>query len=455
MKVVRDSKFRHVFGEAEKTKYEDLRVASKQTEANGIRCNSKYLCFPWESGGGGTLAVIPQSKTGRQPRDLPLITGHTGSILDFEFNPFDENMLISASEDLTMKLWQLPDEGLKQHLKEPLVTLEGHGKKITFSTFNRSAAGIVASSSFDMTTRIWNINEQEQAFSIDMPEQVMHLKWNYIGSLLAATCKDKKLRIIDPRQSKFVCEAKVHEGAKASKIEWLGGASATDENFKIVTTGFTAQAERQIGIWDMRKFEATDDIQEPLNMLMLDQGTGALFPYFDHGTQMLYVAGKGDANVRYFEADAADPFLHYISDYRSTVPQRGFDFVPKRCVNVGKHEIMRGFKLESGAVQPVSWKVPRKSEAFQADLFPDAPACVPSMAADDWVGGVECRAPTLQSMEPGKASDTAKTAGASVGVVSVKDLKKQLAEAQAKIDALEKENGLLKAEIAELKEGKA
>jgi len=310
----------------------------------------------------------------------------------------------------------------------------------------------VASTSFDLTTRIWNLGEQEEAFSVAMPDQVMHLKWNYTGSLLAATCKDKKLRLIDPRTSAFACEARIHEGAKASKVEWMGGASATDERHKFVTTGFTSQAERQIGVWDMRKMgPGGSDVAEPLNMLMLDQGTGALYPYFDPGTQMLYVAGKGDANVRYFEADPSEPYMHFISDFRTTVPQKGFAFFPKRCVDVSKHEIMRGLKLESTAVQPISFRVPRKSEAFQEDLFPDAPAGVPAMASDEWCGGAECRAPALQSMEPGKAATRESAPKAEAAVVSVKDLKKQLAEALAKVQALEKENELLKTELAQLK----
>ena len=38
--------------------------------------------------------------------------------MDFEFSPFDDHLLLSASEDLTMKLWQIPSDGLKQHLKD-------------------------------------------------------------------------------------------------------------------------------------------------------------------------------------------------------------------------------------------------------------------------------------------------------------------------------------------------
>mmetsp|Transcript_130214 Transcript_130214/g.291165 ORF Transcript_130214/g.291165 Transcript_130214/m.291165 type:complete len:459 (+) Transcript_130214:63-1439(+) len=453
MKVVRDSKFRHVFGEPDKKTYEDLRLSSKATESTGIRGNSKFFSFPWDSGGGGALAVVPLPRTGRLPRDLPLVTGHSGPILDFEFNPFDDNMLCSCSEDLTVKVWNIPDEGIKAHLKEPLVNLEGHGKKVSFCTHNPSVNGIVATTSFDLTCKIWNIAEQEEAFSLPVADQVLSLKWNYTGSLLAATCKDKKLRIIDPRQRSIAAECKIHEGAKASKVEWLGSTNLLDECNKLVTTGFSSQAERQLNVWDMRNFSSTEDAKE-LNQLILDQGTGALYPFWDPGCQMLYLAGKGDGNVRFFEATPEEPYLHYISDYRSTTPQKGFAFFPKRCVDVSRHEIMKGLKLETTSVIPISFRVPRKSEAFQEDLFPDCTAGVAAMQAEEWVSSEESRPPIQQSMRPGAASAAAAQgagSGAATGVVSVKDLKKNLAEAQVRIQALEKENELLKAELAQLK----
>eukprot|EP00415_Alexandrium_ostenfeldii_P002792 UN2792 len=113
---------------------------------------------------------------------------------------------------------------------------------------------------------------------------------------------------------------------------------------------------------------------------------------------------------------------------------------------------MKGLKLESSAVVPISFRVPRKSEAFQDDIFPDCPAGVPTMAADEWASSTEARPPILRSMQPGaEASTAARTSVSSAGVVSVKDLKKQLGEAQARIQALEKENEVLKAEMAQLK----
>merc|ERR1719210_839158 len=222
---------------------------------------------------------------------------------------------------------------------------------------------------------------------------------------------------------------------------------------KLVTTGFSQQAERQIAIWDMEKFSSSEDV-EPLNLLQLDNGTGALYPFFDESTGMLYIAGKGDGNVRYFEFTNEDPYLHFISQFGTTTPQKGFDFLPKRCVDTKVHEIMKGLKLESNSIQPVSFKVPRKSEAFQEDIYPDSPAAAPAMTADEWVSGAKARPPLLQSMRPGEAKlEAKKPAAAGAGVVSVKDLKNQLAEAQARIKSLEQENELLKKELSTLKGG--
>ena len=51
--------------------------------------------------------------------------------------------------------------------------------------------------------------------------------------------------------------------------------------------------------------------------------TGVLFPYYDHDTRMVYVAGKGDGNVRYYEALDEQPWAFYLSQFISGAPQRG------------------------------------------------------------------------------------------------------------------------------------
>jgi coronin-1B/1C/6 len=49
--------------------------------------------------GGGALAVIPLTERGKLPDIIPLFKGHSGPVLDTDFNPFNDSVLASASED--------------------------------------------------------------------------------------------------------------------------------------------------------------------------------------------------------------------------------------------------------------------------------------------------------------------------------------------------------------------
>lgn len=58
------------------------------------------------------------------------MSGHKNIVLDVAWNPFNENQIASASEDCTVKLWTIPDEGLKEILTECDVDLSRHQKKV-------------------------------------------------------------------------------------------------------------------------------------------------------------------------------------------------------------------------------------------------------------------------------------------------------------------------------------
>ena len=54
------------------------------------------------------------------------VSGHGGPVLDIKWSPFNDNIIASASEDCTVKLWYIPDGGLHEDLTEYLVELQGH-----------------------------------------------------------------------------------------------------------------------------------------------------------------------------------------------------------------------------------------------------------------------------------------------------------------------------------------
>ena len=59
-------------------------------------------------------------------RSVFQVSGHSRQVLDIKWNPFNDNIIASASEDCTVKLWYIPDGGLHEDLTEYLVELQGH-----------------------------------------------------------------------------------------------------------------------------------------------------------------------------------------------------------------------------------------------------------------------------------------------------------------------------------------
>lgn len=76
--------------------------------------------------------------------------------------------------------------------------------------------------------------------------------------------------------------------------------------------------------------------------------------------------------------------------------------MPKRGLDVTKNEIYRFYKLHAtgGICEPISMIVPRKSEVFQEDIYPDTISGIPSLSCDEWIAG-ETREPILVSMKDG------------------------------------------------------
>lgn len=76
-------------------------------------------------------------------------------------------------------------------------------------------------------------------------------------------------------------------------------------------------------------------------------------------------ADVSDGNIRYYELEG-DQF-HFLNEYKSSDPQRGIGFIPRRGLDVSHNEIARAFKLSGGGIDPLSFVVPRKAEGFQSE----------------------------------------------------------------------------------------
>jgi coronin-1B/1C/6 len=289
-RFVRASKYRHVFGRSTKKEqcFDNIRISKNAWDTNLVKANPTYISVNWEASGGGAFAVIPLSERGRLPEQIPLFRGHTAAVLDTDWNPFHDSMIASGSDDGKVFIWKVP-EGFSVHTEaeeptdvSPVSKLTGHTRKVGHVLFNPAAEGILASASGDYSIKLWDVEKGAAKLVLKHGDIVQSLSWSADGSSLVTTCRDKKLRIWDARQQRPAHEGPGHSGAKNSRCVWMG------ELDRIATTGFSRMSDRQLGLWDVRA------PREPMSdFMILDSISGVCMPFWDEGTHMLYLAGKG------------------------------------------------------------------------------------------------------------------------------------------------------------------
>ena len=393
-----------------------LSIGDYRGRGNLISASAAFTAFNWEAQ-GSSLAVLPLSTRGRVNKAaVPLLHAHSDFVTDFCFSPFDDGLLATGSQDLTVrqiklskmlifhflihdyfqiKLWRIPESGLDPGAGplSPELLLPGQPRRVECLSFNPCADSILASTSGE-SLYAWDLVEGKEVYSSfqDHGDEIHSIAWHPGGGLLATQCKDKTLRIIDPRQGQVAAESDSHQGIKDSKVVWLGG-----DGRRLLTSGFSGDRFRELFVRDMR------NLKDPQKHLPLDMSSGILIPLLDVDTNMCFLCGKGDRNIQFVEVTEREPFIVEGLKY-SGDQTRGACLVPKRAMDVMTGEVNRVLQLCSDAVVPIPWQVPRKSyREYHADIYPDTVGLRAAMGPEDWLkGGENDPRPGKISLDPKK-----------------------------------------------------
>jgi hypothetical protein len=257
-------------------------------------------------------------------------------------------------------------------LTTELQKFTGHSKKVGLLNFSPTVAEVIATGGFDNTVNVWNICNGTSYSKVSLNDNLYSLDWNHNGSLLGVTTKGKVVNVIDPRGNKVEMECHAHDSGKTQKVTFL------DQNF-LMTSGFSKSNERQIKLFDMRKF--TESVQ----VVPVDTQLGIMIPFFDPDMGMIYVPGRGEGNVKFFEYNSGN--IKLASEYRGTTQQKGMAFFPKRAMNYNKCEVGRFAKLTVNTIEYLSFHVPKRNEGYDSSIYPDCLSGEASLTVEEWLKG--------------------------------------------------------------------
>ncbi|KAJ7210397.1 microtubule binding protein [Mycena pura] len=417
-RFVRASKYRHVFGQPGKKEYglENVKVTGSAWDTNVVAASGEYLSINWNASGGGAFAILPLPSpftptgfsTSKLPDNLPLARSHTAPVLDTDWSPHNDSIVASGGEDGKVMIWKVEAQSFEGWGAEgwvptdfdPVSRIDASPRKIGQVLFHPTAPNVLASASGEHTVKLWDLANPEEPRSVLVGhgDAIQSLAFNPTGTVLATTCRDRKLRIFDPRAGgEAVRVGDGHGGIKGSRAVWMG------EHDRIATTGFSKMSDRQLAVWE------TGGLGN-IKSIVLDQSAGVIMPFWSDNN-ILFLAGKGDGNIRYYEYES--DALYALSEHKSSDPQRGMCFLPRRALNVSECEIARAYKVAASSIEPIAFIVPRKADSFQSDIFPPAPSTEASLSASEFFAG-KTAAQRLVSLETG-VSFSSKGAGISAG----------------------------------------
>jgi len=313
--------------------------------------------------------------------------------------------------------------------------LKGHTKKVGTLRWHPVADNVLMSSGTDYAVKIWDVETGQGKFKVDGHSAIIQsCEWNYDGSLACTNAKDKFVRIIDPRQQTIVGSAESHVGVKGGRALYLGKQNL------IFSVGFGTGASREYKVYDPRKFEQAVCVQN------LDSAAGVIMPFYDEDSDVLFLAGKGDGAIRFYEIlpqEEPKQIVQHLGQFSSNTPTAAACSIPRRACDVSQTEIIRIYKIAKGQIMPLHFQVPRKSELFAEDIYPPARGDEPNISKDKWFAG-DNASPKLVSLEGGfVAKEKSETSFKAAPV----EESKAPSDYKAAYDELKKRVAILEAEL--------
>ena len=176
-------------------------------------------------------------------KEKKVLAGHTGPVYAVAFHPTDPKILVSASQDKTARIWDIPEGKMKFEMK-------GHTDIVDTIAFSPDGKSL-ATAGADKAVKLWNPADGKELKTLGVHDgSVYAVAFSPDGKLLASAGagKDNLVKVWDVKEQKELTQLKGHEQPVT--------AVAFVDNEVIVT----ASMDRTIRTWttkDAAKLDAS------------------------------------------------------------------------------------------------------------------------------------------------------------------------------------------------------
>lgn len=146
---------------------------------------------------------------------LATLEGHEAEVKAVAISP-DAQLLISGSADHTIKLWQLPNHPDELICPDPIYTLTGHSGWVNCLAISPDGQ-LLASGSLDKTIKLWQLETGElKSTLVGHWDEINHLAISGDGRTLISCSRDETIQVWHLEMLKPLHSFTGHQGAVAT-----------------------------------------------------------------------------------------------------------------------------------------------------------------------------------------------------------------------------------------------
>lgn len=335
-----------------------------------VQANHETLVFSCGSGGVG---FVPLQQPGKFGFQHPKVS--CGHVSDIHITPFVYDRLVAVScTDQSIRIFKVPNVEKEEEIGSPEYEFRasaGAANTPVLVCWNPQVSGILAVGSGNKVD-VYSTSTNKIELTIDISSPAISLDWSHDGAYINVISKDTTLRIIDPRNSDILHQAKLPGSKHVLK-------SLPDRHW--VVSSLSRMRERELNLYS---------IAEPSKSIKSwNFGTAStpLIPIPDTVRKVVYLLDKSGGVLRWVET---------FAPYNEGAAGTSVDQSSSGCLihpfglQLMEGEINRVVIADTkGNTVPVRITIGRKSYLeFHEDIF--TPIEVEStISADSWLSGTD------------------------------------------------------------------